>query len=275
MRLHLSNLRLLSYRRLAFLFFIGIVPLSVCSAQKMNGRRLMMFGQSTGPAVDTVYLDVDQDLGVQLLPFDDMVKIAVTNSPLVKYQNEIANSLNSGYAISKTQILQNVGGYAGYSTGNQVIISSGTDRSGSVGNNIGQIANGYRVGVDLRVSLYDLFGRKHQIKQAYSNYRAAVLQKETIEMQLKRDMIGVYQDMITAQQILKVRLSEEQAALTALRVAESEIQKGKIASEIFAEATSRYAQAKTASEEVKGAFIKNVHYFEILVGLPIQRLKRY
>jgi outer membrane protein TolC len=230
----------------------------------------MMFGQSGGQAVDTVYLDVDQDIAVQLLPFDELVKIAALNSPLIKYQNEIANSLNSTYAIAKAQILQNLSGYANYSGGNQVILSSGGDRN----TNIGQIANGYRVGVDLRVSLFDLFGRKHQIKQAYSSYKAAVLQKETIEVQLKRDMVGTYQDMITAQQILKLRLADEQASLTGLRVAESEMQKGKIVAEVLAEAANRYAQAKVASEEVKGAFIKNVRYFEILVGMPIQRLKR-
>ncbi|WP_460974262.1 TolC family protein [Spirosoma knui] len=242
----------------------------VCSAQTMSGRRLMMFGQATaGQPVDTVYLDVDQDIAVQLIPFDELYKVAVANSPLVKYQNEVANSLNSAYSIAKAQILQNVSGYTGYSTGNQGIISTGRETS-----NINQIANGYRVGVDLRVSLFDVFGRKHQTRQAYSNYRAAVVQKETVELQIKREMSDIYQDMITAQQILKVLLTDEQASLTALRIAESEIQKSKITAEALAGATSRYAQAKVTSEQAKGNFIKNVHQFEILVGMPIQRLKR-
>ena len=232
-----------------------------------------MFGQSSGPGNDTLYLDIDQDIAVQLLPFDELVKVAVAYSPLIKYQNEVANVLNSSYEVSKSQILQNVSGFANYSNGNQSILSSGgTTLTGR--DAIGQISNGYRVGVDLRVTLYDLFGRKHQIRQAYSSYRAAVLQKDVIEQQLKRELITVYQDMVTAQQVLKVRLLDEQASLTAFRIAEAETQKGKITAEQLADAINRYAQSKSIAEQIKGDFLKNVHYFEALVGVPLQRLKR-
>ncbi|NEU70454.1 TolC family protein [Spirosoma agri] len=272
MNIYLYRISLIIYSRSIPILLLSLLISSVGVAQKANGRRLMMFGQSAGLANDTVYLDIDQDIAVQLLPFDELVKIAVTNSPLIKYQNEIANSLNSSYQGTKAQILQNVGGSASYSAGNQSIVSSGaliTSRDP-----IGQIANGYRVGVDMRVSLYDLFGRKHQIRQAYSNYRAAVIQKETVEQQLKRELIVLYQDMITSQQILKLRLVDEQASLAAYRIAEVETQKGKITADLLASATSRYIETKTITEQVKGEFLKNVHIFETLMGAPIQRLKR-
>jgi hypothetical protein len=57
-------------------------------------------------------------------------------------------------------------------------------------------------------------------------------------------------------------------------VAETEIQKGQITAEAMAIVTSRYVQAKTSSEQAKGNFLKNVRYFEALMGMPIQRLKR-
>ncbi|MFD2933946.1 TolC family protein [Spirosoma flavum] len=252
---------------------LWLLSYTVCSGQNRGARGLVSFGPSSGLADDTLYLDINQDIAVQLLPFDDIMKVAVAHSPLIKYQNEVGNSLNSAYQVAKVQILQNVSGFANYSTGNQSIISSGTTTI-TGRDALGQIANGYRVGVDVRVPLYELFGRKHQVRQAYSNYRASVIQKETIELELKRDMIGVYQDMITTQQLLKYRLIDEQASLTALRVAEVEIQKGRITADALANITSRYVQAKTSSEQIKGDFLKNVHYFEALVGMPIQRLKR-
>ncbi|WP_227687173.1 TolC family protein [Spirosoma arboris] len=234
---------------------------------------MVSFGASSGLADDTLYLDINQDVAVQLLPFDDIMKVAVAHSPLVKYQNEVANSLNEGYEIAKVQILQNVAGFGNYSTGNQILISSGGTTLPGQGT-LGQIANGYRVGVDVRLPLYELFGRKHQVRQAQSNYKAAVHQKEVVELQLKRDLIGIYQDMITTQQLLKILLIDEQASLTAMRVGEVEIQKGQITADAMASTTSRYVQAKTASEQAKGNFLKNVHYFEALVGMPIQRLRR-
>lgn len=274
MKVTFSKLFKLADHRVGLLFLFGLLSFNICTGQAVRGRKLMMFNQSSGLANDTVYLDIDQDIAVQLIPFDELLKIAVAYSPLIKYQSEISNSLNSTYQNSKVQILQNVGGFASYSSGDQSIISSGSVTDPNNNLNIGQIANGYRVGVDLRVSLYDLFGRKHQIKQAYSNYQASILQKETIVFQLKRELITIYQDMITAQQLLKIRLIDEQASLTAFRIAEAESQKGKITAEEVANATNRYVQTKSISEQVKGDFLKNVHQFEAFMGVPIQRLKR-
>lgn len=221
---------------------------------------------------DTTFLDVDQDIAIQLMPFDDLVRIAVAYSPVVKYQNEVVSSLSSARNLAKVQILQNASGFANYSTGDQTVLTTGVNQRGDA---LGQIANGYRVGVDLRVSLYDLFGRKHQIKQADATYRASVVQKDIIELQLRREMITIYQDMITAQQVLKYRLMDEQSALAALRIIEAENQKGRVTSEVFATATNRYVETKVITEQVKGDFLKNVHQFESLVGVPIQRMKRF
>ncbi|GAB3947717.1 hypothetical protein GCM10028805_20480 [Spirosoma harenae] len=234
---------------------------------------MVSFGASSGFAEDTLYLDINQDVAGQLLPFDDLFKVAVVHSPLVKYQNEVVNSLGESYEVTKLQILQNVSGFANYSGGNQLLVSSGGTTLPGQGT-LGQITNGYRVGVDVRIPLYEFFGRKHQVKLANANYKAAIHQKETVELQLKRDLIGIYQDMITTQQLLKILLIDEQASLTSLRVGEVEIQKGQITADMMASITTRYVQAKTASEQAKGNFLKNVRYFETLMGMPIQRLKR-
>lgn len=274
MKLYVYRLSTFLLHRVSLLVLFALTSASVCSAQTTGSRRLVSFGASAGLTDDTLYLDINQDIAVQLIPFDELVKTAIKNSPLVKYQHEVSNSLKSGYEISRVQILQNVNGYANYSGGDQTILATGDPRQSGNGVPIGQIANGYRVGVDLRVSLFDLFGRKHQIRQAQSNYRASVLQRETIEQQLKRELITIYQDMITAQQVLKIRLTDEQASLAAYRIAEVELQKGRINADVMANATSRYVETKSASEQVKGDFLKNVRYFETLMGVPIQRLKR-
>lgn len=279
MNVYVYQLSMCTLRKIALFALLGLLTNSVCSAQTVGARRLVSFGPSAGLTDDTLYLDIDQDIAVQLLPFDELMKVAVQHSPLIKFQNEVSNSLHSEYGISKTQILQNMTGFANYAGGNQTILATGgtsapTGGPARLGETIGQIANGYRVGVDLRVSLYDLFGRKHQIRQAQANYRASVLQKETVEMQLKRELITVYQDMITAQQVLKLRLVDEQASLAAYRIAEIEIQKGRINADVMAGTTSRYIETKAVSEQVKGDFLKNVRYFETLVGVPVQRLKR-
>lgn len=259
--------------RINLLVLVVFLSTVVSFGQTRSARGLVSFGQSSGVGNDSLFLDIDKDIAVQLMPFEDLVKIAVASSPLIKYQNEIVNSLDAVKTLSKFQVLQNVSGYANYSGGNQSLISSSSTLP--QGDFLGQIANGYRVGVDVRVTLYDIFGRKYQVRQAQANLKAATVQKDIVELQIRREMITIYQDMITAQQVLKVRLLDEQAALTALRIAEAESKKGGVPAELLANATSRYVESKSTSEQIKGDFLKSIHQFEALVGVPIQRLKRY
>lgn len=253
---------------------LSLMAVSVCHGQNRGARGMVSFGSAAGLADDTLYLDINQDIAVQLLPFDDLLKIAVSRSPLIKYQDEVANSLGEAEQVAKAQIWQNVAGFGNYSAGNQSLVTTGVGQGAPAQGSSLQLANGYRAGVNVQFTLFDLFGRKHLIRQAASNHKAAVLQKETIELQLKRELITIYQDMITTQQLLKILLIDEQASLTALRVGEASIQKGQITADALASTTSRYVQAKTASEQIKGSFLKNVRYFEALMGMPIQRLKR-
>jgi len=259
--------------RINLLVLVVFLSTVVSFGQTRSARGLVSFGQSSGVGNDSLFLDIDKDIAVQLMPFDDLVKIASASSPVLKYQDEIVNSLSATKTLSKFQVLQNVSAYANYSGGNQSLISSSTTLP--QGDFLGQIANGYRAGVDVRVTLYDIFGRKYQVRQASANQKAALVQKDIIILQIRRELITIYQDMITAQQVLKIRLVDEQASLTALRVSEAEAKKGGVSADVLANATSRYVQAKSLSEQIKGDFLKSVHQFEALVGVPIQRLKRY
>lgn len=248
------------------LLLIGLTAPATCYGQ-FTGMRTVIPKPKALP-VDSFQLDFTKDIAIQLMAFDDIYDVAVSRSPVVNYQNEVAVSLNSAYQLSKLEILNRATGFVNYSTGNQAIISSG-DLPGT----IGQISNGYRVGVNLQVSVFDLFGRPHQIRQAKANFQAAQMQKETVKLQLKHELITIYQDLVTAQQVLKLRIQEEQTALTMYQVVEIESRQGGRKPDELATAYSRYAQAKASSEEGKGNFIKNAYYLEALVGAPLQQLK--
>lgn len=262
-----------TFRRLSLLL-MSCLLLTCPSFSQGGARGMVTFGKATALSGDTLYLDVNQDIGSQLMPFDQILKIATANSPILRYQDEVINSLNAASAVTRSQILQNLTGFGNYSGGNQTLLATGVpDATGGRGS-VGQLTNGWRAGIEAHISLYDLFGRKHLIRQAEATQQAGERQRDVILLQLKREMITIYQDMLTAQQVLKIRLIDEQASLTAYRIAEAELQKGRISAELMANATTRYVQTKSISEQVKGEFLKNVHTFEALVGVPIQRLKR-
>jgi outer membrane protein TolC len=204
------------------------------------------------------------------MPFEDIFKIAASKSPLIRLENEIIVTQNVDYKLSKILILQSATGYTNYSFGNQAILSN----TSSGADALGQIANGYRTGVGLQLSIYDLFSRNQKIRQAKANYQAALIRKETVELQLKKDVFTGYQDLMTSQRILKMQIQDEQAAFAVYRIAEIDSQQGRLDPKSMASASNAYTQARSIVEQAKGEFIKNVFYFELLVGVPIQQLKR-
>ncbi|WP_232074240.1 TolC family protein [Spirosoma aureum] len=223
-----------------------------------------------GVPVDSMPFDFHKDIAQQLIPFEEMYKLALTYAPSVKFESAVSNSQLAAYQLAKLQILQNLNGFANYSTGNQAILSTGTN----VTDQLGQISNGYRAGVNVSISIHDLFGRPQQIRLARANYEATQERKRTAEIQLKRDLFNMYQDLILSQRVLQIRLRDDQASLAAYRIAEVELQKGKITPETHAFNSNRYAETRTTVEQAKTQFIKSMYALELFVGVPIQQLKR-
>ncbi|MVM37338.1 hypothetical protein GO730_06330 [Spirosoma sp. HMF3257] len=229
----------------------------------------MASSAAAGP-VDTLTFDFNQDISVQLISFDEMYKIALAYSPAVKFEGALATAQQAAYQLSKMQILQNVGGFANYSMGNQAILSTGTNAN----DQLGQISNGYRAGVNLSFSIHDLFARPQQIKLAKATFDANAERKRSAEIQLKRDLFNLYQDLLLSQRVLQIRLRDDQSSLAAYRIAEVEMQKGKITPEAAAFNSNRYAETRSTVEQAKTQFIKNIYALELFVGVPIRQLKR-
>lgn len=269
MTARLSNLFPGIFQKVTFLPFYCLFIPQILHAQNPVSSSPSRAAAVSTPS-DTLYLDITQDLANQLMPFEDIYRIALAKSPAVRYENEIILSQNADYKLSKILILQSATGFTNYSFGNQAILSNTSFGADA----LGQIANGYRTGVGLQLSLYDIFSRGNKIRQARANYQAAILKKESVEQQLKKDLVTLYQDLITSQRILKIRLQDEQAAYTVYRIAESDSQQGRLDPKSMAIASNGYAQTKSISEQARGEFMKNVFYLEILVGVPLQQLKR-
>ena len=225
---------------------------------------------SAAVTADSMTFDFNQDISVQLIPFEDMFKLALAYSPTIKFEAAVAAGSQASYNLSKVQILQNLTGYANYSSGNQAILSTGTNAS----DQLAQISNGYRYGVNVAFSIHELFGRPQQIRLAKANYDATVERKRLAEIQLRRDLFNLYQDLLLSQKILQIRLRDDQASLAAYRIAEVELQKGKIAPEAHAFNSNRYAETRATVEQAKTSFIKAIYALELFVGVPIRQLKR-
>lgn len=254
----------------AFLLSPGLILSGACGTLQQPVLKTGLPASNTileTPA-DTFLLDFDKDLVDQLMPFDSLYQLALKHSPVLRYERANGEVEKANYNLSKIVLFKNVYPFINYANGNQSLASSGTLVS-----DLSQVINGYRYGVNVQLPLDELFGRKTKIRQAAASYRAMVAKREVEELNLKRELIRVYQDMLTSQRILKVRYKDEQTSSMALQVAEVELKQGKIEPRELAQSSNFYAQAKSATEYQSGEFLKHFYDLQALIGVSIQDLQ--
>lgn len=244
-------------------------------ADSVYGGILQQPGAKAGPATntiletpaDTFLLDFNKDIVDQIMPFDSLYQLALKNSPIIRFERANGEAERANYSLSKIVVFKNVYPFINYTNGSQGITSSGTLVS-----DLSQVINGYRYGFNVQLPLDELIGRKSKMRQASATYRAVLAKREIEELNLKRDLIRVYQDMLTAQRILKVRYRDEQTASMAFQVAEVELKQGKIEPRELAQISNFYAQAKSATEYQFGELTKHFYDLQAVVGVPLQYL---
>lgn len=222
------------------------------------------------PVGDTLYFDLQRSLSDQLVPFDSLVQIGVRNSPALKEDDASIEGRLERYRFTRTVILQYVYPFANYQTGNQTLLAAGTL------NNYDQyqLTNGYRAGVHIQIPVAELFGRKHRMREAMAEYRSAIARREVTKVQFRRELVRLYQGMLTAQRVLQIRIRDEQATLVAFRVAELDFQNGKGNPADFARASNLYATAQAGVAEQRGSFAQYFYELETMIGVPLSDLKR-
>ncbi len=219
-------------------------------------------------ASDTAQFDLTKDLAEQLLPFDSLYQAALRFSPTLKYQSAYVDGKLEAYRYTKVIVLEGIYPFVNYGQGNQSLTATGTTPTEGL-----QLSNGYRWGINVQIPLSQLLGRRARTHEAKADYRAALAMKDAAALTLKRELITIYQNLLTAQRVLKVRLRDEQVAMAAYRVAEVEVQQGKSEPLQLAQASSIYSITKSYAERERGDLLIHLYNLEALVGLPIQTLK--
>lgn len=218
---------------------------------------------------DTLYLDLNRDLGEQLLPFEELYQLALKVSPTLK--EETAQAEGKAYAVSlaKIDVLQTLSLTANYAMGNQALVSNGTTSFETL-----QLSNGYRGGVSLTLPIYALVGRKARVRQAEAGYRSNLARTETVKLALRRDLYKLYQDILTAQRVLNILILEEQNFLVRQRKSELEWQNGRATFEEYAGVNTLYTDVRVKVENARGSFLSLLFDLTVLTGRDIAQLKR-
>ncbi|TFF34729.1 TolC family protein [Mucilaginibacter psychrotolerans] len=225
-----------------------------------------------GKAATSGILDEQIDLQQQLIPLDNIIDIAVAHSPSVKFQQDLIEAAKSQLNFSKLVWTNNIMGFVNYSSGNQSIISSDSQSAGNLSSS--NITNGYRMGVQINLPLYELVGRKSRVNLYKYQLNSTVDKRdETIEA-LKRNVIQIYYSLLYYNNLLNIRSEAKQSAISQLAVAQKQFKDGIIDIAELSRLKVFEVNARADYEEAKREF--SIAYFQIetFVGVPVQQLMR-
>jgi outer membrane protein TolC len=243
--------------------FLTLFALTLCYSS---------YAQTTGTAKNAapVLLDEQKELQQQMIPLDNILDIAVKNSPAVKFQSDLIESAKSQLEFSKKLWTNNIVGFVNYSAGNQSIVSADSQSPGTQSSS--NITNGLRMGVQINLPLYELIGRKSRIKIYKNDLNSTINKKDESIQELKKEVVLQYYNLLYASNLLAIRSEAKQSAINQYSIAEKQFRDGIIEVGELSRLKTFDVNARADYEEAKRQFSTYYNQFEILVGVPFEQL---
>jgi outer membrane protein TolC len=144
-------------------------------------------------------------------------------------------------------------------------------------NGVGQqvtLFEGYRVGVDLRLNLFDYLGYKGRVNQARELWNVAKIKKDVEAYSYRKDVADYYTNLIGAQRLFVARNEDLFVQQVACAVAEKEYKEGVIKISEYARQRNVLAIAIAAQEDAKRLYTNWYERLQVILGVKLNTIKR-
>lgn len=135
--------------------------------------------------------------------------------------------------------------------------------------NFNNFNNGYRVGATMRISLYDLFGRKNEVGMAVSEFEESRHRKDIIARELTTQVTDLYYSLVASQNILKIKSEAKYATSLNRAMAEKEFNEANIPVAELSRIIEISSKAATEYELAKQELYRNIKVLENLAGTKL------
>lgn len=246
----------------AFLFSCASAALAQIPTSNNNeSDTILVFN----PLIDNI---VDK-----LPPLEVLIDSAIAHTPYIKME-EAEISVNNYLLQEKKKALLNflfIDGDIAYGSSydfstNESTGSYPTDFSSN------RFQSSYRVGLYLRIPIFEFTNYGTQIKIAKRNLEKGMLQREQKILELKQDVIFIYQDLIMYQEKLKVKNQAQLTTTLQVQLAEKEFLNGKISIAELSRLTEHHASNLYSFVEDRNLFYKQYLLLEQIVGMKFNLL---
>lgn len=246
------------------LFILSIFLVGLFLYQTSHGQDIGNTSQSSEEEV--------QDLADDLPPLEELISLAVENSPLLMYNDNVIDQSNKEIKLEKRSWHDALSITGNYNQGDQVLLIGSSQGSSSGGGN--NLLNGYRVGVNLILPLSTFTTRKTRIQIAELQVDAARNQKAEMEKTLTNQVILEYYELIASYKVMQIKSRARESAVLQSRMAETNFSEGTISLEDYSNVDLNGANAEVDFELAKSEYLAKYRQFEQLIGVSLKDLKR-
>jgi outer membrane protein TolC len=250
-----------------FYKIIGVVLTMVLiySSMVTKGQGMKTHASSTSVLQEEYF----PDLETQFVSVDTIVNVALKNSPFMKADSTAIDMNKNNVKLVRYDWLENISGFGNYAQGNQKFGVTGgpTDHQSN-------FLNGYRAGVNVNIPLSQFTTRKFRVRMAQAQVSSLRYQKQQTELEVKRQVVAEYNNVIAAQKVLRIKSESLENFRVLHQLAEKQFREGTIPLEDYAYSTDLVVKAETDYELAKSNFKTLYQQFEYLVGVKLTTLMR-
>jgi outer membrane protein TolC len=232
---------------------------------------VLAFCRPLSAQTDSILLDPRIDIEVLLPRFDSLFEIAKSVNPTLKQEAAAMRSAQWAERYMRWIWAQNMSVFYNYTFGSYPLFAY-SDPLLPQPSALIQIKEGFKAGVNLQLSLFDVMGHRGRVNEQREK---AILQKykrDAESMELRRKLAQFYADMVGYNRLYKGRNEDYMMQLVACQVAEKEYREGTIHMSEYSRQKNVLADAEAAYHESFRFYYSSLVQFEAILGVPLHTI---
>ncbi len=232
---------------------------------------ILTLSPSAKAQADSLLLDPKVDIVMLLPTLDSMFEIAKTVNPSMK--QELAAQRANQWNVAYTRWIwsQNISMFYNYSLGSLPFFAY-TDPTKPISTGLVQIKEGFRMGINVSLSVFDIMGQQGRVNEAKEKVILQKYKRDAEAMELKRKLAQFYADMVGYDRLYQGRNEDYLTQLVACQVAEKEYREGVIHMSEYARQKNVLSDAEAAYHESFRFYFGALKQFEAILGVPLHTI---
>ncbi|QHT68492.1 TolC family protein [Rhodocytophaga rosea] len=207
-----------------------------------------------------------ESFDLKIPPLDTLIAYALRTSPTLKMQESLMRKNSYLIKSEKSRWADAIATDITAGFGNQSLLVQ--QPTGDI-TNFNNFNNGYRVGATLRISMYDLFGRKNEVGMAVSEYEESRHKKDMLAKEIVSEVTSLYYILIASKNIMQIKSEAKHATALNRNMAEKEFNEANIHVAELSRIIEISSKAATEYEIAKQELYKNIRIMENIVGVKL------